>query len=203
MSTTFIPNISAFASVECDCFLGFNLNLQESALVNFEMRVRETRPPDNSVSAVPIRFTAFASVAVNGPGVGASAYVRASSSSGSATAGDLFEALASTLLIDGPDWRPSDVVDITESVNILIGQINFMTVAAGCRLKRDDDPDGSVECFPSQADVSFDFDQAAFDERMGEATFALAEHYSIELSPGLVPTLIFNDGFELEEAPAR
>ena len=186
--TSFGPVISASTLTDCDCRFNLSLGIQTSARVDFELRVREISTPGQQISSIPVRFSASATVDTSAVGIAAVAQVSArSSSSVPPSSPDLFDAKATTLEGSTFDFRQFDSVDLQETVNLVIDNINLVRVATSCQIRFDFDDDITAGCNVSESSGSFAFDQQAFDLAQGENTFALADFYAIDLSPGLVP----------------
>ncbi len=186
--TTFGPVISASTLTDCDCRFNLNLGIQTTAIVDFELRVREVGTPGQQINSIPVRFSASATVDTSAVGIAAVAQVSARSSSSVPPPNpDLFDAKATTVEGSTIDFRQFDTVDVQETVDLVIDNINLVRVATSCIIRFDFDDETTAACNVSEASGSFTFDQQAFDLARGENTFPLADFYTMDFSPGIVP----------------
>jgi len=146
--------------------------------------VREIATPGQQITSIPVRFSASATVDTSAVGVYAAALMNArSSSSVPLAAPDLFDVRATTVEGSTPDFRQFDTVDVQETVNLVIDNINLVRVEASCTLQFDFDDDIRAACNVSESSGSFAFDQQAFDLAQGDSTFELSDFYAMTCRP--------------------
>lgn len=173
------PTATAFTDcAECP----FAVTTRSSARLSFQLTVAALAAPPAPVTQVPVRVAAqgIAEVSLLGMLAAASTYVSTTERIPFSN-WDVFGALALTRNAPNGGTNELEVsYDVVETIDLTPGSVYFADVVAGCN----DSLSGSWVC-SADATASFVLDQAAFDERMGAGTFALAEFFVVQTS--LVP----------------
>jgi hypothetical protein len=151
-----------------------------SSRIKFQLAIGQIETTPVSVVTVPVKITTAGRVAVAplaGLLAGGGAYVSTTDSI-PFTSGDVF---GYTMRTTSPAVEV-DEYDIVDTIYLHPEQVYFGNVYVGCNFA----VQGSSAC-DGNASVSFVLDQAAFDAQMGGNTFLLAQYFTVQRSPNLVP----------------
>jgi hypothetical protein len=142
------------------------------------MRINETAPPPTGVATIPIILRSAGETRLDSTFLASSAFVR------STLAAPDGSVLVDVSASDGGGFR------IARSVPMEVGALHRFEIMASCTSAAGRHPYVAQPVLGNDCgavvDPRFELDQAAFDEAMGAASFALADFFAVDLSANIL-----------------